>query len=139
MNIITLIGRVGRDPEIKTFESGDKIANFSLATSEKWKDKKSGERKEKTEWHNITVRGDGLVGVVESYVHKGDMLAIKGTLQYREWEKDGQKRTTAEIVVGMKGELMMLGSKSDKSNDEPAKPSAPQKSFAHDLEDDIPF
>ncbi len=143
MNIITLIGRVGKDPETKTFDSGNKIAQFSLATSEKWKDKSTGEKKERTQWHQIKVQGDGLVGVIESYVSKGDMLAVTGTLEYREWaDKDGQKRISAEIVVGLKGAIELLGGKqSERSNDEHEKPksSAPQKTFAHDLEDDIPF
>ena len=142
MNIITLIGRVGRDPEVKTFDSGSKIAQFSLATSEKWKDKATGEKKERTQWHQVKVQGDGLVGVVEAYVSKGDMLAITGALEYREWEKDGIKRVSAEIVVGMKGALELLGGKqSERSADDYEKPkmSTPQKSFAQDLEDDVPF
>jgi single-strand DNA-binding protein len=142
MNIITLIGRVGKDPEVKTFESGNKIAQFSLATSEKWKDKATGEKKERTQWHQIKVQGDGLVGVIEAYVSKGDMLAVTGALEYRQWEKDGAKMTAAEIVVGIKGAIELLGGKqSERSNDdhEKPKPSAPQKTFAHDLEDDIPF
>jgi single-strand DNA-binding protein len=143
MNVVTLIGRVGRDPEIKTFDSGSKIAQFSLATSEKWKDKSTGEKKERTQWHQVKVQGDGLVGVVQSYVNKGDMLAVKGAVEYREWtDKDGQKRMSTEIVVGMKGEIELLGGKqSERSNDESEKPksTAPAKTFAHDLEDDIPF
>ena len=140
MNIVNLVGRVGRDPEIKTFESGNKIAQFSLATSEKWKDKATGEKKEKTQWHQIKVSGDGLVGVVENWVKKGDMLAVTGSIEYREYEKDGIKRISPEIVVGMKGGIHLLGSgSSDRAPSEPAKPAEPKKTFAHDLEDDIPF
>jgi single-strand DNA-binding protein len=142
MNIITLIGRVGRDPQVQRFDNGSKIAQFSLATSEKWKDKATGEKKERTQWHQVKVQGDGLVGVVEAYVSKGDMLAITGALEYREWEKDGIKRVSAEILVGMKGQLELLGGKqSERSADDYEKPkiSAPAKSFAQDLEDEIPF
>ena len=140
MNIVNLVGRVGRDPEVKTFDSGNKIAQFSLATSEKWKDKATGEKKEKTQWHQIKVSGDGLVGVVENWVKKGDMLAVTGSIEYREYEKDGIKRISPEIVVGMKGGIHLLGSgSSDRAPSEPAKPAEPKKRFIDDFEDSIPF
>jgi len=110
INQVTIVGRLGKDPEVKSFSNGGRIANFSVATSETWKDKSSGERKEKTEWHNISVNVDGLVGVVEKYLHKGSEVAILGKLQTRKWQdKDGNDRYTTEIVVGMGGQLALIG------------------------------
>lgn len=137
MNIITLIGRVGREPEVKSFPSGGQIVTFSLATSERYKDK-SGEKVEKTQWHSITVRSDGLQKVVENYVNKGDMLAVSGQLEYRQWEKDGVKMTSAEIVVGMGGKIELLGGGKEK-NARAESQQAIKRSFADDLEDEIPF
>jgi single-strand DNA-binding protein len=114
VNKAILIGNLGKDPEVKSFQSGGKIANFSIATSESWKDKSTGERKERTEWHNITVQGDGLVGVVERFLKKGSKVYIEGKIQTRKWQdRDGNDRYTTEIVVGMNGLLTMLdGAKS---------------------------
>lgn len=112
LNQVCLIGNLGKDPEIKTFNSGDKVANFSMAMSESWKDKQSGEKKEKTEWVNVAVYGDGLVGVIEKYVHKGSKLYVQGSLQTRKYEKDGQDRYATEVVVrGMGGKIVMLDGK----------------------------
>lgn len=110
VNKVILIGNLGKDPEIKSFQNGGKIANFSIATSEQWKDKMSGERKERTEWHNISISGDGLVGVVERYLKKGSKVYIEGSLRTRKWQdRDGNDRYTTEIVVaGMSGALTML-------------------------------
>jgi single-strand DNA-binding protein len=110
VNKVILIGNLGKDPEIKSFQNGGKIANFSIATSEQWKDKMSGERKERTEWHNITINGDGLVGVVERYLKKGSKVYIEGSLRTRKWQdRDGNDRYTTEVVVaGMSGALTML-------------------------------
>ena len=139
MNIITLIGRVGRDPEVKSFASGGQIVTLSLATSERYKDK-SGEKVEKTQWHNIVVRADGLQKVVENYVSKGDMLAVSGQLEYRQWERDGVKMTSADIIVGMGGKIELLGGKqSERDNDRERSALKQARSFADDLEDDIPF
>lgn len=139
MNVITLIGRVGRDPEVKSFPSGGQIVTFSLATPERYKDK-SGEKVEKTQWHNIVVRADGLQKVVENYVSKGDMLAVSGQLEYRQWERDGVKMTSADIIVGMGGKIELLGGKqSERDNDRERPAAKPARSFADDLEDDIPF
>ncbi len=114
LNKVTLIGNVGKDPEIRSFQSGDRVANFSLATSERWKDKSSGEKKEKTEWHNISVTNQGLVKLVESYVKKGSRLYIEGQLQTRKWEKDGQNHYTTEVVLRpYNGEIKLLSSRDD--------------------------
>jgi single-strand DNA-binding protein len=113
VNKVILIGNVGKDPEIRTFGNGGKVANFSIATSETWKDRNSGERKEKTEWHNIAVFNDGLVGVIERYVKKGSKLYIEGKLQTRKWQdRDGNDKYTTEVVLqGYGGTLTMLDSR----------------------------
>ena len=112
VNKVILIGNLGKDPEIKSFQNGGKIANFSIATSEQWKDRMSGERKERTEWHNVVINGDGLVGVVERYLKKGSKVYIEGSLRTRKWQdRDGNDRYTTEVVVaGMGGTLTMLDS-----------------------------
>lgn len=110
VNKVILIGNLGRDPEIKSFQNGGKIANFSIATSETWKDRQTGERKERTDWHNISAQGDGLVGVVERYIKRGSKVYIEGQLRTRKWQdRDGNDRYTTEVVLaGMNGKLVML-------------------------------
>lgn len=155
VNKVILIGNLGRDPEIKSFPSGDKIANFSVATSESWRDRASGERKERTEWHNIVVRGEGLVKVVENYVKKGSKLYLEGQLQTRKWQdKDGNDRYTTEVVVGgFNGQLTLLdgrngggasGGGSDYESSgfggSPREVSGTKQNFSNnDLDDEIPF
>ena len=110
VNKVILIGNLGADPEIKSFQNGGKIANIRIATSEQWKDRMTGERKERTEWHNVVVNGDGLVGVVERYLKKGSKVYIEGSLRTRKWQdRDGNDRYTTEVVIaGMGGTLTML-------------------------------
>jgi len=110
VNKVILIGNLGADPEIKSFQNGGKIANIRIATSEQWKDRMTGERKERTEWHNVVINGDGLVGVVERYLKKGSKVYIEGSLRTRKWQdRDGNDRYTTEIVIaGMGGTLTML-------------------------------
>ena len=118
VNKVILIGNVGNDPDIRTFPSGGKVANFSVATSEKWTDKKSGEKKEKTEWHRISVTNDSLAGIVEKYIKKGSKVYIEGQLETRKYEKDGKDVYTTEVVLRpYHGELTMLDSKGGSSND----------------------
>ena len=114
MNRATLMGNVGKDPEIRTTQSGTKVANFSLATSERWKDKQTGEQKEKTEWHRVTVWGDALIEqVVEKYIKKGSRLYIEGKIATREWQTEGgEKRYATEIVIqGLGGTIQLLDRK----------------------------
>jgi single-strand DNA-binding protein len=120
LNKVILIGNVGKDPEIRSFQNGGKVANLTLATSESWKDKESGERKERTEWHRISITNDGLVGVVEKYVKKGAKLYIEGQLETRKWtDKDGQEKYSTEIVLRpYSGELLMLDAKKGESQPE---------------------
>jgi len=115
VNKVILVGNLGNDPEIRTFGNGGKVANFSLATSETWRDKQSGERKEKTEWHRVAVFGEGLVGVIERYVKKGSKLYIEGKLQTRKWQdRDGNDKYTTEIVLQGPGTtLTMLDSRNE--------------------------
>ena len=109
VNKVILIGNLGKDPEVKSFQNGGRIANFSIATSESWKDKATGERKERTEWHNIVIQSDGLVGVAERFLRKGSKIYIEGQLRTRKWQdKEGNDRYTTEISVGMGGVLTML-------------------------------
>ena len=119
-NKVNLLGNVGKDPEIRTFPSGDKVANFTLATSESWKDKASGEKKTKTEWHNIVVRNGLLVDIVEKYVKKGAKLDIEGKLETRKWEKDGVTRSTTEIVLyPYAGAILLLDAKDSPADEAP--------------------
>ena len=109
MNKAILIGNIGRDPEVRTTQSGDKVANLALATSERWKDKQTGERKERTEWHRVTVWGP-LAGVCEQYIRKGAKVAITGRIETRKWQdQSGQDRYTTECVLQkFRGELQLL-------------------------------
>lgn len=132
-NQVTLLGRVGKEPEIRSFQSGDRVANFSLATSESWK--KDGEKKEKTTWHNIVVTNQGLVKVIESYVKKGDLLLIVGKLENRSYDKNGETRYVTEVCLRpYNGELTMLGGKSD-----PSQPQDHQAPLENEFDQDIPF
>ncbi|APZ99899.1 single-stranded DNA-binding protein [Sphingopyxis sp. QXT-31] len=110
VNKVILIGNLGADPEIKSFQNGGKIANIRIATSENWKDRMTGERKERTEWHNVVINGDGLVGVVERYLKKGSKVYIEGSLRTRKWQdRDGNDKYTTEVVIaGIGGALTML-------------------------------
>lgn len=110
VNKAILIGNVGRDPEIKVMPSGEKMASFSLATSESWKDKTSGQKQERTQWHNVVVWNPALVGIVESYVKKGSKLYIEGQIETRKYTgKDGTEKYTTEIVLRpFRGEICLL-------------------------------
>lgn len=110
MNRVTLLGNLGADPEVRTLDSGDKVANFRLATNEKWKDRETGEKKERVEWHSVAVFGP-IAGVVEQYVKKGDKVLVEGQLRTRKWQdQSGQDRYTTEVVVsGFKASLEMVG------------------------------
>ncbi|RIY03756.1 single-stranded DNA-binding protein [Aureimonas flava] len=115
VNKVILVGNLGADPEIKRLNSGDAIANLRIATSETWRDKNSGERKERTEWHSVVIFNENLVKVAEQYLKKGSTIYIEGQLQTRSWEdQQGQKRYTTEVVLQrFRGELQMLGGRGD--------------------------
>ncbi|MEI8394954.1 MAG: single-stranded DNA-binding protein [Rhodospirillaceae bacterium] len=110
VNKVILIGNVGKDPEIRSFQNGGRVANFTLATSESWKDRSSGERREKTEWHRVAVFSEALVGVVERFVKKGSKLYVEGQLETRKWtDQSGQEKYTTEVVLKQfRSELTLL-------------------------------
>ncbi len=110
VNKVILVGNLGRDPEIRSFQNGGRVANLSIATSETWRDKASGERKEKTEWHRVAIFNDRLVDVVEKYLKKGAKVYIEGQLETRKWtDQSGQEKYTTEVVLRQfRGELTML-------------------------------
>lgn len=115
VNKVILIGNLGRDPEIRTTNNGAELATLNIATTESWKDRNTGERKEKTEWHRVVVFNEGLVKVIKSYLKKGSKVYIEGSLQTREWQDDSaQKRYTTEIVLqGYNSTLQMIDRKGD--------------------------
>lgn len=133
VNKVILVGSVGRDPEIKSFPNGGKIASLSIATSDVWRDKATGEKKERTEWHNIVIKNEGLVGVVERYVKKGSKLYIEGALQTRKWQDSNgiDKYTTEIVLAGTNGTLTML----DGAN----KTTDGEYTASNALDDDVPF
>ncbi len=150
VNKVILIGNLGRDPEVRHTQDGTKIVNFSMATSESWKDKTTGERREKTEWHRVVIFNERLADVAEKYLHKGSKVYIEGALQTRKWTgNDGQERYTTEVALQrFRGELTMLDSRGSNGGDyAPADPApaafaAPEKGApapGTDLDDEIPF
>lgn len=155
VNKVILVGNLGRDPEIRSLNSGDRVAQLSVATSEQWRDKSSGEKKEKTEWHRVVIFNDNIVKVAENYLKKGSTVYIEGQLQTRKYEQNGVEKYSTEIVVNkFKGELTMLGGRdgggggagggrgdddysSGFSTGGANKPSGPKENYP--LDDDIPF
>ncbi len=141
LNKSLIIGNVGQSPDIRIMQNGDRVASLSVATSESWKDK-SGERKEKTQWHKIVVFNQNIVNVIEKYVHKGSKIYIEGQLETRSWEKDGVKQYTTEIVVKpFRGELLLLDSKGEgRMETETSKDlHNAAGSVPEEFEDSIPF
>jgi single-strand DNA-binding protein len=163
VNKVILVGNLGADPEIRSLGSGDRVANLRIATSESWRDRTSGERKEKTEWHRVVIFNDNLVKVAEQYLRKGSTVYIEGAIQTRKWtDNTGAEKYSTEIVLQkFRGELTMLGGRGDGagassgSDDGYAsggggggfsgggaprsQPSGPRESFSADLDDEIPF
>lgn len=159
VNKVILVGNLGRDPEIKQLPSGGSIANLSVATSESWRDKQSGERKEKTEWHRVVIFSEGLVRIAEQYLRKGSKVYLEGQLETRKWQdKDGNDKYSTEVVLrNFNSVLTMLDGRSEGSGDRdsfnqdraPARgagakggrSSAPVEDFSRggDFEDEIPF
>ncbi|MCQ8782498.1 single-stranded DNA-binding protein [Mangrovibrevibacter kandeliae] len=115
VNKVILVGNLGADPEVRRLNSGDAVVNLRIATSESWRDRNSGERKERTEWHNVVIFNENLVKVAEQYLKKGSTVYIEGQLQTRSWEdQSGQKRYTTEVVLQrFRGELQMLGGRGE--------------------------
>jgi single-strand DNA-binding protein len=145
VNKVILVGRLGKDPEVRNLENGATVANFTMATSETYKDKTTGEKKEITDWHNI-VLWRGLAEIAQKYLHKGDMIYVEGKLRTRSWEKEGVTRYTTEIIGDNMTMLSTKGSGSSSSSDREGGYSAPaakgsSEGFAADTggSDDLPF
>tara|TARA_B100001540_G_C15418539_1_gene466648 strand:+ start:21 stop:479 length:459 start_codon:yes stop_codon:yes gene_type:complete len=148
LNKVQLIGRLGADPEIKQMVNGKNVARLSVATSQSWKDKSTGERKEKTEWHRVVIFNEGLVNIVQQYLKKGANIYLEGQLTTRKWrdEKSGQDKYSTEIVLqGYNSSLTMLDGKSKSNNNlesDQSKSSLPNDEMSQvksDLDDEIPF
>ena len=133
VNKVILVGNLGQDPDIRSMQSGDKVVNLSIATSEKWKDK-NGERQEKTQWHRVVIFNKGLVSVCENYLKKGAKVYIEGQLETRKWDKDGVDQYTTEIVLRpFRSELTMLDSRNTDGG------QSQQAAPIDDTDDEIPF
>ena len=149
VNKVFLLGNLGRDPDIRSMQSGNKMATFSIATSKRWKDKITQEQKDKTSWHNIVVFGDGLVDIIEKYVKKGSKVYLEGELQTRKWQdQDGNDRYTTEVVLqGFNSTLTLLDTRNNVENQSKIiedssisdETSNTQLSDSTDADDDIPF
>ena len=151
VNKVIILGKLGRDPEVRTSQDGNKIVQLSIATSDRWKDKNSGEQKEKTEWHRVVIFNENLSNIAEQYLKKGSSLYIEGQLQTRKWQdQNGQEKYTTEIILGrFRGELALIGGRNDNSlagNDQNTSNEMsdqtqinPPMGGAGDLDDDIPF
>jgi len=147
INKVILIGALGADPEVKSFQNGGKICNLRVATSESWKDKNTGEKKERTEWHSVTLNSDGLVSVAERFLRKGSKVYLEGKLQTRKWQdQSGNDRYSTEVVVGgFDGKLVMLDGAKEGGGAGGYKAPAATGGFGSgddgfdDLSDDVPF
>ena len=150
VNKVTLVGNLGRDPEIRAMQNGDKIVQLSVATSDRWKDKNSGEQRERTEWHRVVIFNDALGKIAEQYLKKGSTVYLEGQLQTRKWtdQQSGQEKYTTEVVLQRyRGELTLLGSRpenqisQDQQNDQIDQSNQVSMSddIASDLDDEIPF
>ena len=150
VNKVTLVGNLGRDPEIRAMQNGDKIVQLSIATSDRWKDKSSGEQRERTEWHRVVIFNDALGKIAEQYLKKGSTVYLEGQLQTRKWtdQQSGQEKYTTEVVLQRyRGELTLLGSRSENQiNNDHQNAELDQSNqismtgdIASDLDDEIPF
>jgi single-strand DNA-binding protein len=153
VNKVILIGNLGRDPEVRSFQNGGRVCNLNLATSERWRDKQSGEMRERTEWHRIAIFNENLVKIAEQYLRKGSNVYVEGQLETRKWQdQNGQERYTTEIVLRpYRGELTLLGGRGEGGgmggsmgggsmgggprDDGPGD----RGGYANDLDDEIPF
>lgn len=144
VNKVILVGNLGKDPEVRRMQSGDTVVNFSIATSESWRDKNTSERKEKTEWTNVVIFNEGIAKVAEQYLKKGMKVYIEGSLQTRSWEdQSGVKKYATEVVLQKyRGELQMLEFAERDDQPKPKQESYGEQSGAGhhpDLNDDLPF
>ena len=158
VNKAIILGRLGADPEVRSLNNGSKVVNLRIATSESWRDKETGERKEKTEWHQVVIFNEGIAGIAEQYLKKGSQVYIEGKLQTRKWQdQSGNDRYSTEIVLQRyQGELVLLGGK-DANEGQSARPASSEDwqttsqdygaakdggkpaNFSQDMDDEIPF
>ena len=146
VNKVILVGHLGRDPELRTFSNGTRVANLSLATSESWRDKATGERKERTEWHRVVVINESLVGVAEKFLKKGSKIYIEGQLETRKFQKDGRDASVTEVVLRpFRGSIVLLdksegavppGDAGDYTRTDPPRAGA---TSPQEMDDDIPY
>ena len=157
VNKVILVGNLGRDPEVRTMQDGNKVVNLSLATSERWKDRNSGEQRERTEWHRVVIFNENLARIAEQYLRKGSTCYIEGQLQTRKWtDQQGAEKYTTEVVLQRyRGELTLLGGRgdsapasggfgddggtADQSYGSAGTGSPPPMRSTNDMDDDIPF
>ncbi len=159
VNKVILVGNLGADPEVRTMQSGDKLVNLSVATSETWRDRQSGERREKTEWHRVVIFNENLAKVAEQYLRKGSKVYLEGALQTRKWQdQNGQDRYSTEVVLQKyRGELTMLDGRNDRQGGDAGygqgggyaggqgggqsmpQDRGPAPAISSDIDDDIPF
>ena len=144
VNKVILVGNLGADPEIRTLNSGDRVANLRLATSESWRDRGSGERREKTEWHRVVIFNDNLVKVAENYLRKGSKVYIEGSLQTRKWQdQSGQEKFSTEVVLqNFNGTLVMLDGRNEGgggSRERVGASGSPAAFQRDEMDDEIPF
>lgn len=151
VNKVILVGNLGADPEVRRLNSGDPVVNLRIATSESWRDKQSGERREKTEWHQVVIFNDNLAKVAESYLKKGMKVYVEGQLQTRKWQdQQGNDRYSTEVVLQkFRGELQMLDARNGDDGDREQRPARQERqqsygeasggSYSRDLDDEIPF
>ena len=146
VNKVILIGNLGRDPEVRTFQNGGKVCNFSIATSDTWKDRNSGERQERTNWHNIAIFNENLAQIAEQYLRKGSKVYVEGQLETRKWQDQaGNDRYTTEVVLrNFRGELTLLDGRSENNNSNFSENASiddesSDKVLTNDIDDEIPF
>jgi len=144
VNKVILVGNLGKDPEVRRMQSGEPVVNLSIATSESWRDKASGERKEKTEWHRVVIFNENLAKVAEQYLRKGAKVYIEGQLSTRKWtDKDGAEKYSTEVVLNrFRGELQMLDSRGEGGGGGGGRMGgggAPQNFDRSEMDDEIPF
>ncbi len=141
VNKVILVGSLGADPEVRSLSNGSKVVNLRLATSESWRDKSSGERKEKTEWHRVVVFNENIAKVCEAYCKKGSKVYLEGSLQTRKWQdKDGADRYSTEVNIGrFDGKLVLLDSKGERTVNDDARQGPTGGGGSVELDDNIPF
>jgi single-strand DNA-binding protein len=144
VNKVIILGSLGRDPEVKSFANGGKVVNLRIATLETWKDKATGEKKERTEWHSVAIFNEGLAGIAEKYLSKGSKVYIEGQLETRKWQdQSGADRYSTEVVLRpFRGELTLLGDKrsgGSRDDDQVVEPQKDGGGRLQDMDDEIPF